>query len=236
MDESPNFSKIISPVIIIALIAVLLIIFGGAYLFLQTKSSKKGEENTQKSSHIASQESRQPSPSWSPLVTPPPNSEMPYETYKTPDGKLVFAYPKAWIQTEIKNLETVLPKEYIQKYNLSIPLILSDPKGGRMSLSVYSFAKGIDLNSAMNTLEKDSATLGAPYSEISRQSPNTNSLIVTSTITSRSAKMKLRETLFLVPGDLKNSVYLVSFASLDTIWGDYETIFNHVQESLKLTL
>jgi len=168
------------------------------------------------------------------LVTPPPAEEMSYETFTTEDGNFSLEYPQAWIQTEIKNLETALPKNFIDKYGLTIPLLLSDPRGAQTSLSIYHFEEGMGLEAVMDALKADLVSLGQPYNEVSRKKVG-DSLVVDSTVNTQGVTVKVRDVLFLAPGLPKNIVYGLSFTAREDSWGEYEAVFNHVQTSARLS-
>ncbi len=171
----------------------------------------------------------QPSEQRGPLVVPPAAEEMTYETFQTTDGNLSFEYPSAWTRAEIKNLETVLPKNFVDKYQLTMPLILSDPRGAQASLSVYRFERGTDLNAVMDTLREDLVALGQPYNEVASQMEG-EMMVVDSTVDAgQGVVVKVRDLLFLVPGSDKDTVYNLSFSAREPSWGNYEVIFNHIQ-------
>ena len=168
-------------------------------------------------------------------VTPPPAEEMPYETFTTADGNLFFEYPAAWTRAEIQNLETVLPKNFIDKYQLTMPLILSDPRGGQCTLSIYQFEKGIDLDAAMGAFKADLAAMGQPYNEVGRKMVG-EMMVVDSTVDAgQGVAVKVRDLLFLVPGTDEDTVYNISFSARQDSWGEYQTIFDHIQNSAQLS-
>lgn len=215
--------------IILLLAAVLaLLLVGGGLFFWQRQSSE-----TEK---VAAPKKEAPQP----LVTPPPAEEMPYESFATADGNLSFEIPSAWTRAEIKNLETVLPKNFIDKYNLAMPLILSDPRGAQISLSVYRFEKGTSLDAAMDSFRADLVEMGQPYNEVSRRMEG-EMLVVESTVDAgQGVVVKFRDLLFLVPGlpageagEVKDTVYNISFSAREPNWGDYEAIFDRIQSSAK---
>ena len=205
-----------------ALLGILLIAGGGFFFWRQQKSARVSEEE-------ARTERREP------LVVPPSAEEMPYETFQTADGNLSFEIPSAWIRTEIQNLETVLPKDFIDRYELTMPLILSDPRGAQASLSTYRFEKGIDLDAVMDALKAELVAMGQPYDEISRQMVG-DSLVVDSTVEAQGVTLQIRDILFLVPNDPKNIIYNISFSARQSNWGEYETIFDRIQNSTQLSL
>lgn len=216
------------PLLISGLLLGILLTAGGGFFYLSGREPKKEE---------ARPERELPQP----LVTPPPAEEMPYEAYQTEDGNLSFEYPAAWIQTEIKNLETILPKSFIDKYELTMPLLLSDPRGAQVSLSAYRFEKGMDLDAVIDTLEAELAAMNQPYSEVRRQTVG-EALVVDSTVDTQGTTVQIRDILFLVPGlpageagKTKDRVYNISFSARQSSWGEYEPIFSHVQNSAKLS-
>ena len=184
---------------------------------------------------------RKPAAVPTPLVVPPSvevpeaPAEMPYETYTTADGNLSFEYPAAWTRTEIQNLETVLPKEFIDNYELTMPLILSDPRGAQASLSIYRFEKGMDLDAVMDALKAELVTLGSPYNEVSREMVG-EALVVDSTADAQGVTVQVRDILFLASSEPKNVVYDLSFSARQSSWGEYETIFDHIQSSAQPSL
>lgn len=200
----------------------LLLVGGGAlFLWRQRKPAKVSKEEPRQERQL--------------LVTPPPAEEMPYETFTTVDGNLSFEIPAAWTRAEIKNLETVLPKDFVDKYELTMPLILSDPRGAQISLSVYQFTKGTTLDAAMEAFKADLVTMGQPYNEVSRQMMG-ETMVVDSTVdTGQGSTVKVRDLLFLVPGVDKDAVYDISFTARQDSWVEYETVFNHVQSSAQLS-
>ena len=204
-----------------ALVGIFLVAGGGFFFWRQRKSAGVSEE------------ARSESPE--PLVVPPSAEEMPYETYQTADGKLSFEYPSAWTRTEIQNLETVLPKDFIDKYQMTMPLILSDPRGAQASLSTYRFDKGLDLDAVMDALAAELVNLGQPYDEVSRKMVGEH-LVVDSTVEAQGVTVQVRDILFLILGDEKNTICNLSFSARQSNWGDYETIFDHIQTSAQLSL
>lgn len=162
------------------------------------------------------------------------SEDTPYEIFTTTDGRLSFEYPSTWTRTEIQNLETVLPKNFVDKYNLAMPLILSDPRGAQISLSVYQFEQGTDLNAAMDAFEADLAEMGQPYNEVNRKVVG-EMLVVESTVDEQEAVVRVRDVLFSVPGESGEVVYNLSLSAPQTIWGGYEALFSYIQNSTQLS-
>jgi hypothetical protein len=199
-----------------------LLIAGGSFLFLR---QKKG----------SAPPTEQPQEQRGPLVVPPSAEETVYGNFATADGHLALEYPSAWIRADIKNLESILPKNFIDKYGLTMPLILSDPRGAQISLSTYQFEKGTTLDAAMEAFKADLVAMGQPYNEVSRRMVG-EMMVVDSTVDAgQGTTVKVRDLLFLVPGDEKDAVYNISFSARQESWSDYEAIFNHVQSSAQLS-
>ena len=209
-----------------ALFGILLIAGGGFFFWRQKKTKSVSEEQTR-------EERKAPEP----LVVPPSAEEMPYETFQTEDGQFSFDYPATWISTDIgAQLETLLPKEFIDKYNLSMPLLLSDLRGTQLGLSTYHFEKGLGLSAIMDTLKEELVAMGQPYNEVGRGMVG-EFLVVDSTVDAgQGVTMRIRDVLFLAPNDPKNIVYNLSFTARQANWGEYETIFSHIQNSAQLSL
>ncbi len=206
-----------------ALFGVLLIAGGGVFLWRQRRPKEEEVRPPQTGQQQGS------------LVTPPPAEEMTYETFTTDDGNLSFEYPSAWTRTEIKNLETVLPKDFIDKYQMTMPLILSDPRGAQATLSIYQFEKGTSLDEAMDMFRADLVAMGQPYNEVSRQTVGEMMMVDSTVDTGQGVTVKVRDLLFLVPGDEKDAVYNISFSAREENWDDYGTIFDHIQTTTTLS-
>jgi hypothetical protein len=77
--------------------------------------------------------------------------------------------------------------------------------------------------------------MGQPYNEVSRRMVG-EMMVVDSTVDAgQGTTVKVRDLLFLVPGDEKDAVYNISFSARQESWSDYEAIFNHVQSSAQLS-
>lgn len=214
--------KVSKPLIIGGALLGILLVGGGTFFYLR---QRKPEEEVRSERKLPE-----------PLVKPPAAEEITYETFETQDGNLSFDYPTTWISTDIdKNLETILPKNFIDKYELRMPLFLTDPRGAQITLSVYRFEKGVDLNAVMDSLEADLAALGSPYNEVSRQTVG-ETLVVDSTVDAGGITVQVRDILFLAAGEEKNTIYNIGLSAPQSVWGEYEPIFFHIQNSAKLSL
>jgi len=210
----------------------LLLLGGGVFLWQQRKPTTVSD--------VSEEETR--TGRREPLVVPPPAEETVYENFVTDDGHLSLEYPSAWTRAEIKNLETVLPKNFVDKYQLTMPLILSDPRGAQITLSVYQFDKGTTLAAAMEAFKADLVAMGQPYNEVSRQMVG-EMMVVDSTVNAgQGTAVKVRDLLFLVPGGTQETIYNISFSARlpageagEPNWSEYEAIFNHIQTSAKLS-
>lgn len=214
-----------TPVVIVLSIALVVALAGAGYFYFQ---SQKAQEIIQKSNA--------PRPSTvtpTPLVAQPPADQMTYKEFKTSDGKFSFEYPSTWTQIDIKNLETMIPKEIIDKNELTMPLLLTDPTGGRVVFSTYRFDSKMTPDQVMDSLKADSEKMGAPYEEISRKTEK-ESLVVDSKIRAGGVVMMNRDIVSIVAGSPKSSIYVVSLASPENVWTKFETIFTKVQSSIKL--
>lgn len=215
-----------SPIVIVLLIALVLALAGAGYFYFQ---SQKAQETIQKRNV--------PRPSGvapTPLVAQPPADQMVYKEFRTTDGKFSFEYPSTWTQIDIKNLESMIPKDLIDKRELKMPLLLTDPTGGRIVFTTYRFDNNLDLNRVMDEIKSDSAKMGVPSEEISRKTEK-QSLVVDSKIRAGGVVMMNRDIVFLVAGSPKNSIYVVSLASPENVWAKFDTIFTKVQSSIQLS-
>lgn len=217
-----------SSVVIILSIALVLALAGAGYFYLQSQNAK----NTIKT---AKEAPRPVQPAPSPLVAQPPADQMVYKTFKSADDKFSFDYPGSWTQIDIKNLESMVPKDLIDKRQLEMLLLLTDPTGGRIVLTTYSFDKILNLSQVMDELKADSVKMGAPYGEIDRKMAG-NSLVVDYKIKAGGVVMMSRDLVFLSPGADKNDIYVVSLSAAEQTWSKFDTIFARVQLSAKLTV
>lgn len=217
--------KGLTPVVIVLSLALVLAVVGAGYFYFQAQNTK----NTVKTAQNAPPKREAPTP----LVVQPPADQMIYKEFKTSDGKFSFEYPSTWTQIDIKNLESMIPKDLIDRRQLSMPLLLTDPTGGRIVLTTYRFDKKLDLNQAMDELKADSDKMGAPYEETGRKMVG-DSLIVDYKIKAGGAVMMGRDLVFLVPGADKNNIYVVTLSATENTWNKFDTIFARVQSSTKL--
>lgn len=212
-----------SLVVIILSVALILALAGAGYFFLQSKNTKSNKDAP----------SKREAPT--PLVAQPPADQMVYKTFKSADSKFSFEYPSTWTQIDIKNLESMIPKALIDKRELTMPLLLTDPTGGRLVFTTYRFDSKLDINQVMDELKADSAQLGAPYEEVSRKMVD-KSLVVDYKFKSGAVVMVSRDLVFLLLGDVKNDVFVVSLSATENTWSKFDTIFTRVQSSVKLTV
>ncbi|MDP3758647.1 MAG: hypothetical protein Q8Q86_02915 [Candidatus Daviesbacteria bacterium] len=208
-----------SPVVIILSVALILALGGVGYFYLQSQKTAKD----------APPQKEAPTP----LVAQPPADQMVYKIFNSTDNKFSFDYPSSWTQIDIKNLESMIPKEMIDKNELTMPLLLTDPTGGRLVLTTYSFDKKMDLDQVMDEMKADSAKMGAPYEEIDRKMVG-NSLVVNYKLRTGGIVMRGRDLVFLSAGQIKNDIYVVSLAATEKTWNNFDIIFTHVQSSAKL--
>lgn len=215
-----------SPVIIILSIALALALAGAGYFYLQAQNTR----NTVKTAKDTPPPKREAP---APLVAQPPADQMVYKEFKTSDGRFSFEYPSTWIQIDIKNLESMIPKDLIDKRELKMPLLLTDPTGGRIVLTTYRFDKSLNSNQVMDELKDDSVKMGAPYEETGRKAVD-NSLVVDYKIKAGGVVMMGRDLVFLAPGADKNNIYVVTLSAAENAWNKFETIFARVQSSPRL--
>jgi len=215
-----------TPIVIILSVALALALFGAGYFYLQAQNSK----NAVKLSKEAPPPKREAP---KPLVAQPPPDQMVYKTFKSADSRFSFEYPSSWTQIDIKNLESMIPKDLIDKREFQMPLLLTDPTGGRIIFTTYRFDKSLDINQVMDEMKADSAKMGAPYEETNRKLVN-KSLVVDYKIKAGGVVMLGRDLVFLSPGADKNDVYVVSLSATEQTWSKFDTIFAKVQSSAKI--
>jgi len=215
-----------TPIVIILSAALALALVGAGYFYLQTQNTK----NSIKSAKDTPPPKREAP---TPLVAQPPADQMVYKIFKSADGKFSFEYPSSWTQIDIKNLESMIPKDLIDKRELTMPLLLTDPTGGRIIFTTYRFDKSLDLNQVVDEMKADSVKLGAPYEETSRKKVS-NSLVVDYKIKTGGIVMMGRDLVFLTSGAEKNDVYVVSLSATEQTLSKFDTIFTKVQSSAAL--
>ena len=213
-------------VVIVLSVALVLALFGAGYFYLQTQNTK----NAVKTAKDAPPPEREAP---TPLVAQPPADQMVYKTFKSADSRFSFEYPSSWTQIDIKNLESMIPKDLIDKRELTMPLLLTDSTGGRIVFTTYRFDKSLDINQVMDEMKADSTKMGAPYEETGRKLDN-NSLVVDYKIKAGGVVMLGRDLVFLSPGADKNNVYVVSLSATEQTWSKFDTIFAKIQSSAKI--
>jgi len=160
------------------------------------------------------------------------NEEGAYLVFQTADGRFSFDYPASWSRAEIDSLAALLPKDFIDKYSLTMPLLLSNPQNAQISLSTYQFEEGTDLETAMDALKEELSGMGNPYNEISREVAG-DSLVEDSTVDEQGTTMRVRDILYLGQEGL---VYNLSLTAPQNVWDDYESLFSYIQNSAQLSL
>lgn len=215
-----------SPIIIVLSLALVLALVGAGYFYLQSQKTQEAiqKRNAPRPSAVAP----------TPLVAQPSADQMVYKTFKSDDGKLSFDYPSTWTQIDIKNLESMIPKDLIDKRELKMSLLLTDPTGGRIVFTTYRFDNNLDLNQVMDEIKADSTKMGAPYEEISRKMVD-NSLVVDYKIRAGGVVMMSRDLVFLAPGVDKNDIYIVSLSATEQTRSKFDPIFTKVQSSIQLS-
>ena len=217
-----------TPIVIILSAALALALFGAGYFYLQTQNTK----NSIKSAEDMPPPKREAP---TPLVAQPPADQMVYKTFKSADGKFSFEYPSSWTQIDIKNLESIIPKEMIDKNELTMPLLVTDPTGGKLVFTTYRFDPKMNLDQAMDSLKLDSEKMGAPYEETDRKMAG-DSLVFDYKLRTGGIVVRGRDLVFLSPGQVKNDIYVVSLAAApEKTWNNFDIIFTRVQSSAKLS-
>lgn len=214
--------------------ALVLVLILGAGLYLYFKSQPASETTRTPAGQEKTSPPQKQTPS--PLVTQPPIDQTIYTSYQTADQKFSFEYPQTWTQIELKNLESVLPKNMIDKNELTIPLIASDPRGAQAILSIYHFDKSMDLEAIMASLEQDAASLGQTYTQLNREVNATNDrLTQDSLIQTSGGSMKVRDLILKVSSEPKNTVYDLSLQAKEENFADYASIWQHIENSIQIT-
>lgn len=202
--------------------ALALAVVAAGYFYLRSQNFRREVPSPQKEAPT-------------PLVAQPPADQMVYKTFKSADGKFSFDYPTTWTQIDIKNLESIVPKDMIDKNELKMPLLLTDPSGGRLVFSTYRFDPKMNLDQAMDSLKLDSEKMGAPYEETDRKMAG-DSLVVDYKLRTGGIVVRGRDLVFLSPGQVKNDIYVVSLAAApEKTWNNFDIIFTRVQSSAKLS-
>lgn len=217
-------------VVIVLSVALVLALAGAGYFYLQSQNPQGSKDNP-KTAKDAPPQKEAPTP----LVAQPAADQMVYKAFKSADNKFSFDYPSSWTQIDIKNLESMIPKAMIDKNELKMPLLLTDPTGGRIIFTTYRFDKNLDLNQVMDEMKADSAKMGAPYEEIDRKMAG-DSLVVNYKLRTGGVVMMGRDLVFLAAGQIKNDIYVISLAATEKTWNNFDIIFTRVQQSAKLAV
>lgn len=230
--NQPSHKLGFSVIEVVVALTLILILGAGLYLYFKSQGANETAQSPAGQEKTSPPQKQTPSP----LVTQPPLDQTIYNSYQTADQKFSFEYPQTWTQIELKNLESILPKAMIDKNELTMPLIASDPRGAQVILSIYHFDKVMDLPAIMASLEKDAASLGQTYTQLNREvNTEGDKLTQDLLIQTSGVSMKVRDLVYKVSSEPKNAIYNLSLQTKEENFADYESIWQHIENSVKIT-
>lgn len=225
-------------IILLIVLGILVIagLVGGAY-WLGTKKTRKQEESKTLSypSAWTEESDNQTKDSIKNQIDP---TSLEYETWNADKEGLTLKYPKSWIKSEIRDMSQVATKEEIDKYKLSLPLLVSFPSAEKLlqiTVTRYEFSSNNKIKEIINTLIEEAQKKVASITVIDQKN-NERVLVMENKYKKDDLELHTKEKLILLTaqGDILPG-YIISFSSLEKDWLEYEKLIGYVIDSAILT-
>lgn len=210
--------KIILIIIFIVIIAGVGV--GGYYYGLRQKNCKSQDQTTQENLDSTNQNK-------STEVLNPETFTYKDFTY----NQLKSKYPANWTKSEIGDISTAAPKELIEKYNLSIPLVATTVDKGQViqyTVSIYEFSLNKSIDEIIKELVKDTSTNGAKGSIITQNNISSTESIYETRYEIGSTSLKTKEKILLVQADGKNYGAIASLQTPEQLWNKYQSLADYL--------
>lgn len=146
-------------------------------------------------------------------------------------NQLTTKYPAAWIKSEIGDISTVAPKELINKYNLSIPLLATTVDGGQSiqyTVSIYEFSLNKAIDEIINELVQDTSVNGAKGSITAQNNISSSESIYETRYEIGSISLKTKEKLLLIQADGKNFGVIASLQTPQQYFDKYQSLADYL--------
>lgn len=155
--------------------------------------------------------------------------EITFKEFQGPSG-LKVKYPEAFIVLEIKNLESLVPKEIIEKRNLKLLLLAIDPSGrSQLSVSESEFDASLTPEQVIEESKEDNRLQGTEMKILSVEGDE-RSVIVETELVVKGSTLRTKEKLIFVrvPGQSKMKVYGVSILTTPDDYSRYLPLIDEI--------
>ena len=155
--------------------------------------------------------------------------EITFKEFQHPSG-LKVKYPEAFIIAEIENLESLIPREIIEKRNLKLLLLAVDPSGrSQLSVSESEFDAYLTADQVFEELEKDQQLRGIETKILSAEGDE-RSVIVETELVVKGSTFRTKEKLIFVrvPGQSKMKVYGISILTTPDDYSRYLPLIDEI--------
>lgn len=146
-------------------------------------------------------------------------------------NQLTTKYPASWIKSEIGDISTVAPKELINKYNLSIPLLATTVDNGQpiqYTISIYEFSLEKTIDEIIKELVQDTSVNGAKGSITAQNNISNTESIYETQYEINNTFLKTKEKLLLVEADGKKYGVIASMQSPKQYFSKYQSIADYL--------
>lgn len=146
-------------------------------------------------------------------------------------NQLTTKYPATWIKSEIGDISTVAPRELINKYNLSIPLLATTVDNSQpiqYSISIYEFSLSKTIDEIINELIQDTSVNGAKGSITAKNNISNLESIYETQYEINNTFLKTKEKLMLVEADGKKYGVIASLQTPKQLFNKYQSIADYL--------
>lgn len=225
--------------IILLIVLGILVIAGliaGSYWLGTRKTKEKEESKTSSYPSAWTEKSKdQTKESIENQIDP---TSLEYETWHSDKEGLTLRYPKTWVKSEISDLSQIAAKEELEKYKLTMPLLVSFPSAEKLlqiTVTRYEFAddKITDIIAAL--IEESKKKVSSIT--VVDQKNNERVLVMENKYKKDELEIHTQEKLILLTaqGNILPG-YIISFSTLEKDWLEYEKVVEYVIDSAVLTI
>lgn len=235
-EETIPRSKI--KIILLIVLGVLIIagLVAGAY-WLGTGKTKKKEEGKKTSSYPSTWTQKTNDQTEEKIENQINPVSLEYEGWNSDKEGLTLKYPKTWVKSSISDMSQVVTKEEIDKYKLSMPLIVSFPSMEKLlqiAVTRYEFSNNT-IADIINTLIEESQKKVSSLTIVDQQN-NDRVLVMENKYKKDNLELHTKEKIILLTAQ-GNTLpgYIISFSTLEKDWLEYKKVVEYVIDSAVLT-
>ncbi len=224
-------SKIIKIFVVLAIVILLIIVFGN--YFLQQQLKQAGGVDF---SEIMSQIEELPSEQIFESQTQEENAKK----FISSDKKLKIEYSLKWIETPSESLQRIIPNEQIQEYNLTNLLLAQrfEISGEFAQLIIDQAFFNIEksFEQIINEMQKANLEQGWNMDIIESKTENNQIIFEARYQKSKSYSLYSKEKIiFLDPEESNKKAYLISFITFDKDWLKFEQEADKIFDSIQIS-